>query len=514
MIVEDQSAVVAYLSRPSTHGEDGPVEVMETHISLIFLVGDRAFKLKRAVKLPYVDFSSAELRLAACRKEVELNSPTAPGLYLGAREIRRNAEGRPSFDGEGELVDAVVEMVRFGQTVCSSSTAAHGRLSARQMEEVSHMIALFHRDAPAVPAEKGSAKTGGVLDVNEAGFATSKVFSPAEAETFNHAFRQALGRAAPLLDRRAMEGRSGAAMATCTCATSACSAVDRGCSTASSPSTTASPRSTVLYDFAFLLMDLWHRDLPGFANLAMNRYLDETGDEDGFVLLPFFMAVRAAVRAHVTATQAAETAGGGAHLAEAARSYFELARALLRPAQGGLVAIGGLSGSGKTTVAEALAASVGAPPGARIVESDRVRKGLFGVLAETRLPDTAYAPEISARVYRILAERAEAMLRAGGSVVVDAVFDRPGNRALVEAAARAVGAPFHGFWLEADAARLRDRVTGRVGGPSDATAAVLERQLARDLGEMAWTRVDAGRPLAEVVGAISDLVGNARPPVD
>ncbi len=513
MIVEDQSAVVAYLSRPSTHGEDGPVEVMETHISLIFLVGGRAFKLKRAVKLPYVDFSNAGLRLAACRKEVELNSPTAPGLYLGAREIRRNAEGRPSFDGEGELVDAVVEMVRFGQDCLFDSMAADGRLSARQMEEVSHMIALFHRDAPAVPAEKGSANMAGVLDVNEAGFATSKVFSPAEAENFNRAFRQALGRAAPLLDRRAGEGKirrchgdlhlrniclfgGRPRLFDCIEFNDRIATVD------------------VLYDFAFLLMDLWHRDLPGFANLAMNRYLDETGDEDGFVLLPFFMAVRAAVRAHVTATQAAETAGGGAHLAEAARSYFELARALLHPAQGGLVAIGGLSGSGKTTVAEALAPSVGAPPGARIVESDRIRKNLFGVSAETRLPDSAYVPEVSARVYRTLSERAEAIVRAGGSVVVDAVFDKPGNRALVEAAAHAAGAPFHGIWLETEAARLRDRVTGRVGGPSDATPAVLERQLARDIGEMAWAHIDAGRPLAEVVGVISDLVGNARPPVD
>ncbi len=509
MIVEDQSAVVAFLSRPSTHGENGPVEVMETHISLVFLVGGRAFKLKRAVKLPYVDFSSAWLRLAACQKEVELNSPTAPGLYLGAREIRRDAEGRLSFDGDGELVDAVVEMVRFEQDCLFDSMAADGRLTARQMEEVAHMIALFHRDAPAVPAESGSANMAGVLDVNEAGFATSQVFASAETGVFNRAFRQALDRAAPLLDRRAGEGRirrcHGDLHLRNIC-------LFRGrprlfdCIEFNDRIATVD----VLYDFAFLLMDLWHRDLPGFANLAMNRYLDETGDEDGFVLLPFFMAVRAAVRAHVLATQAAETAGGGARLAEAARSYFELARALLEPAPGGLVAIGGLSGSGKTTVAEALAPSVGVPPGARIVESDRVRKGLFGVSAETRLPGAAYAPEVSARVYRTVTERAEAILRAGGSVVVDAVFDRPGNRALVEAAARAAGAPFRGIWLEAEASQLRDRVLGRVGGPSDATAAVLEQQLARDVGEMSWTRVDSARPLAEVVGTISGIVGNPR----
>lgn len=506
MIVEDQSSVVALLTRPSTHGENGPVEVIETHISLVFLVGDRAFKLKRAVKLPYVDFSSAGRRLAACEKEVELNSPTAPGLYLGTRQIHRDASGRLNFDGDGELVDAVVEMVRFEQDCLFDSMAQAGHLTARQMEEVAHMIALFHRDAPMVPAEKGTANMAGVLDVNEAGFATSSVFPGSETEAFNRAFREALERVSPLLDRRGEDGRirrcHGDLHLRNIC-------LFRGqprlfdCIEFNDRIATVD----VLYDFAFLLMDLWHRDLPGYANLAMNRYLDETGDEDGFVLLPFFMAVRAAVRAHVTATQAAETAGGGAHLAEAARSYFELARALLRPVPGGLVAIGGLSGSGKTTVAEALAPLLGAPPGARIVESDRVRKGLFSVSAETRLPDAAYAPDVSARVYGTLADRAGAILRAGGSVLVDAVFDRPGNRDLVEAAARAAGAPFHGIWLEAEAAELRGRILDRVGGPSDATAAVLERQLARDWGEISWTRVDTARPLAEVIDEIAGIAG-------
>ena len=127
----------------------------------------------------------------------------------------------------------------------------------------------------------------------------------------------------------------------------------------------------------------------------MNRYLDEADDEDGFVLLPFFMAVRAAVRAHVTATQVEEGSADSDKLTAEARSYFELAHTFLQETPPRLVAIGGLSGSGKTTVAEALAAHVGAPPGARIVESDRIRKAMHGVAAETRLPDKAYRPEVS-----------------------------------------------------------------------------------------------------------------------
>src|SRR5690606_15078491 len=140
---------------------------------------------------------------------------------------------------------------------------------------------------------------------------------------------------------------------------------------------------------AFLLMDLWHRGLTDLANLAMNRYLDEADDEDGFTLLPFFMAVRASVRAHVAAMQGGEGGAAGGRLAAEPRAYFDLARDPLRAHPARLVAIGGLSGSGKTTVAEALAAHVGAPPGARVVESDRIRKAMHGVPAETRLPDRA-----------------------------------------------------------------------------------------------------------------------------
>ncbi|RWK26891.1 MAG: aminoglycoside phosphotransferase, partial [Mesorhizobium sp.] len=110
MIVLNQDAVVDMLKDPATYGETGPVETIETHISRIFLVGQRAFKMKRAVNLPYVDFSTPALRVTACEKEVELNSSTAPGLYLGVHRITRQGD-RLALDGSGELVDAVIEMV-------------------------------------------------------------------------------------------------------------------------------------------------------------------------------------------------------------------------------------------------------------------------------------------------------------------------------------------------------------------------------------------------------------------
>ncbi|TPL74224.1 bifunctional aminoglycoside phosphotransferase/ATP-binding protein [Mesorhizobium sp. B2-3-15] len=498
MIVDDQQAAAVFLLDPATHGAIGPVEAIETHISRIFLVGQRAYKMKRAVKLPYVDFSTPALRLAACEKEVELNSKTAPGLYLRVRRITREADDKMAFDGTGQIIDAAIEMIRFDQSKLLDRMATAGELTPALMTAVARMIVQYHRAAPEVHNGTGSFNLMGVLDINEAGFGTSHVFTKQEIETFAGAFRTALARHSGLLDRREAAGKirrchgdlhlrniclfdGKPRLFDCIEFNDQIASID------------------VLYDLAFLLMDLWHRGFPQLANLVMNRYLDEADDEDGFILLPFFMAVRAAVRAHVTATQVEEGSADSDKLIAEARSYFELALTFLQETGPRLVAIGGLSGSGKTTIAEALAAYVGAPPGARIVESDRIRKAMHGVPAETRLPDKAYRPEVSERVYNEMAWRAGLILSEGGSVVADAVFDRPADRERIEKAARHRGIAFSGFWLEADPLILWQRVSERKGGPSDATIDILSRQLLRNATQSSWRRINADRKLVDIV---------------
>ena len=495
---------IRFLENPAAYGVTDPVETIETHISRIFLAGDRAYKMKRDVKLPYADFSTPELRLATCRKELELNSRTAPELYLRVRRITRKAGGEFEFDGDGELVDAVVEMKRFDQSALLDRMAQADKLTPALMTETARVILSFHRGAPVAHSGGGAANIPGVLDINRAGFATSHVFADSEVEAFDASFRVALARHAFLLDRREAAGKvrrchgdlhlrniclidGGPRLFDCIEFNEKIATVD------------------VLYDLAFLLMDLWRRGFPALANLVANRYLDETDDEDGFVLLPFFMAVRSAVRAHVTATQAEESDDGSGKLAGEARVYFELASKLLTEHPARLVAIGGLSGSGKTTIAEALAAHVGAPPGARIVESDRIRKALHGVPAETRLQDRAYRPEVSERVHREMARRAGLILSDGGSIVADAVFDRQADRERIERAAQDRSLPFLGIWLDAAPDVLWRRVERRKGGPSDATVDILSRQLRRGVGAIGWRRIDADRNPAEIVAGILAL---------
>lgn len=498
MAVESQTPAIAFME--ALPAGNAPVETIETHISRVFLVGDRVYKMKRAVKLPYADFSTPTLRLDACRKEVELNSRTAPGLYLGVRRVTREKDGRIAFDGPGILIDAAVEMRRFEQDALFDRIALSGRLTPKLATEVAEMIVTFHHAAPVVHDSGGAANIAGVLDINEAGFRTSRIFDAKEMADFNRSFRVALSEHAALLDRREADGKvrrcHGDLHLRNICLLDGkprlfdCIEFNDQIATIDT-----------LYDLAFLLMDLWHRGLEDIANLVANRYFDLSDDEEGFVLLPFFLALRAAVRAHVTATQAEDGDCAGKLSAEA-RSYFDLARRLLLKTSPRLVVIGGLSGTGKTTVAEALASRVGAPPGARIVGSDRIRKAMHGVPAETRLPDNAYRPEVSDKVYEEMSRRAGAILRGGGSVVADAVFDKPGKRRLIETAALRAGAGFTGIWLTAEQTLLRERVGARRGGPSDATLDVLSRQLERDVGEIAWHKIDASAAPSEIVDRI------------
>ena len=353
MQVDLQAEAIAFLTDPSTHGlapGAGPVEVIETHISVVFLAGDRALKLKRAVKLDYVDLSTVERRLALCEREVELNRRAVPGLYRGVRRITRADDGRLAFDGSGPLVDAVVEMARFDQNGLFDRMALDGRLTPALLDQLAVAVARLHETAPAELAGGGAANIAGVLSINERALEAGELFPLDTVDRVNQAFREALAAVAPLLDRRQGAGRvrhchgdlhlgniclfeNVPAPFDCLEFNEAMATVD------------------VLYDLAFLLMDLWHRGLRDGANLVLNRYLDVVDESDGLPLVPFLMAIRAAVRAHVSATKAADPAEAvhAAALKEAAASYFDLARELLRPVPPRLMAIGGFSGAGKST---------------------------------------------------------------------------------------------------------------------------------------------------------------------
>ncbi|OZA78573.1 MAG: hypothetical protein B7X76_10055, partial [Azorhizobium sp. 39-67-5] len=215
----------------------------------------------------------------------------------------------------------------------------------------------------------------------------------------------------------------------------------------------------------------------------------------------------AAIRAKV-AFDLAALRGANAEAAEAdGRAYFDTARHLLSPdAPPRLVAVGGLSGTGKSTLAARLAPELGAAPGAVHLRSDIERKRLSGCGELDRLPPDAYAPDVTARTYARLRDLAGHALAAGRSVVVDAVHAHPDERAAIAAVARAQGAAFTGLWLDAPADLLRARVEARRNDASDATPEVVDRQGRYEIGELAWARLDARLPLPELGRQAATLI--------
>jgi aminoglycoside phosphotransferase family enzyme/predicted kinase len=511
---EDQREVIAFLSDPASYGAGiERVEIIETHVSLVFLAGTRAYKLKRAVRFPYLDFSTVEQRRAACEAELALNRRTAPAIYQNVRGLVRREGGGIAF-GEGDgAIDWVVVMRRFEQSQLFDALARAGRLDAPLIDALADHIARFHEKAERRPEFGGAAALAAVADENHqclaasegAGFALQKV------EAVGERTRSLLGMLRPLLDRRREEGKvrrvhgdlhlrniclfkGKPVLFDCIEFSEALASID------------------VLYDLAFLLMDLEHRGLEAFGNRLMNRWLDvfeprQRGDEEGLAAMPLYLSLRAVIRAHVTASilQHAEAARHEAVAAEA-RQYLDLALRLFDRAPPCLVAIGGLSGSGKTTLALALAPALGLRPGARVLRSDVARKTLAGVAPEERLPPSAYTEEASRRVYAALCDKAAKALGSGFSVILDAVSLLPEERAAFADAARRAAVPFTGIWLEAPHATMARRLRARRADASDATEAVLALQLSRDPGPLDWRRLDAGAGAEATLAAAQRLL--------
>ena len=266
----------------------------------------------------------------------------------------------------------------------------------------------------------------------------------------------------------------------------------------------------VLYDVAFALMDLWHRGLRRQANLLLNRYLveaDQSANIEALAALPLFLAIRAGIRAMVAANKARVLLSSEARQVEnEARSYFRAANAHLRPPPPKLIAIGGLSGTGKSTLAAKIAHLVGSCPGALHLRSDIERKRLAQVAETAKLPTSSYDRVTTEQVYKELMTKARVALKAGRAVIVDAVFSHPAERKAAKQLVADAGCPFQGFWLSAPSGELIKRVSARQDDASDADAVVVKKQLAYDVGELDWTFVDASGAPEDVAGRVEPLL--------
>jgi uncharacterized protein len=476
------------------HSARRSVERITTHASHLFLVADRVFKLKRAVRYSYLDYSILSARERACRAELDLNRRTAPQLYLGVKAITRRASGGLEFDGDGEAIDWVVEMIRFDREQLFDNLARRGALTAATMRELADEIAAFHAGAEIASSFGGAAEIADVIADNTRHLSSACPPLAREAvAALGSISAAALTRAAKLLDER----RGGGKVRRChgdLHLRNICRFENRPTLFDCIDFSDRIACIDVLFDLAFLLMDLEHRKLRPLGNIVFNRYLDRTDDGGGIAALPLFLSMRAAVRAKVIMDAPAARGDEGA--AGEASAYLDLAQSMLTAGSLRLIAVGGLSGSGKSSLAAALAPDFPPAPGARVIRSDVTRKTLFGVAPETRLPQQAYDRAANDKVYETVGEEAAAILASGYTAIVDAVFLAPEERAAIEQVAARAGAPFLGLWLTAPREVMAGRLDSRRGDASDADRAIMERQAAIDPGPLHWRRLDAAKDLA------------------
>jgi len=446
---------------------------IETHISLVYVGARDAFKLKKAVTRTFLDFAPLAAREFFCRRELALNQPHAPALYREVLPVTRAEDGSLQLGGDGPVLDWVLRMAPLpAEDFLNVRALREEGLSPALLDGLADAVAALHAAAPARQDVDSVARMRIVL----AGNVDSCQAAGIDPWPATAALGALLDRVAPAIAARApvrvrrchgdlhlgnlvlLEGvptpfdalEFDEAMAL----------TDTG------------------YDIAFLLMDLDLLAGRAAANRVMNRYLARTRDDGLLAPLPFWLGLRAMVRAHVEAKRGGD---GGRYLAAAI--------AYAAPVPPRLVAVGGLQGTGKSTLARALAPGLGVAPGALHLRSDEVRKHLAGVSPEARLPPEAYGAAASAAVHDRLFALARAALAAGHSVVLDAMFLDPALRAGARAAAGPH--PFTGLWLEAPLHLLEARVSARTGDASDADVAVLRRAATADPGALDWHRIDA-----------------------
>ncbi len=496
---------------------------VETHISLVFVGPDTVWKLKKAVRLAFLDFTPLEARRRFTLRELELNKPAAPELYRDAVPIVRGPDGAlmicETANTDQKIVDWVLRMARVPPDDFLDVVAAEGRLTPALLDALGDAVAAYHgavtppppQPSPAPrerdplpntpsPAERGRVGEGvppphgtrgrlgegvylamrHVTDGN-AQSALDAGLPEAAVRSWQAHLLAGLDSIAPWLEQRSRDGfvrrvhgdlhlgnlclwRGKPVLFDALEFDEAMATIDLG------------------YDLAFLLMDLDRRVDRAAANRVLNRYVARTGDAELTRGLPVFLSLRAMVRAHVEARR-----GNRAP----AERYLDAATAYLRVTRPIALAIGGLPGSGKSTVARALAPELGNAPGALVLRSDEIRKRQHGVAPEQRLPQSAYSDAASQAVFAQLAELARQTTACGHAVIADATFIDPQDRALVQSAAAAAGVVFVGLWLEAPLPVLEQRISARQGDASDATLAVLRAAAKNNPQAGDWIQVDA-----------------------
>jgi len=458
----------------------GTIEHHETHISHVFLAGEYAYKLKKPVDFGFLNFTTLVKRRAACNDEIRLNRRLAPDIYLDVVPVCQHGD-RVTLDPHGcsddaNVIEYAVRMRRLPQDGLLDRLAARHELQLAHMVDIAKQVAAFHARAdrgaeierygslesiraPALQNfEQTAAYVGRVVTTGRhaALRAATEAFLTTHADRFAERVRT----------HRIVDGHGDLHLR------NMCLMDGRVVIFDCIEFNPALRAGDVMSDIAFLTMDLEHRHLPAHANRFLNEYLEHSHDYAGLPLLDFYQAYRACVRAKVSCFEIEQDPG----LAEEARAYFELAGRFFQPRTGGILITCGVSGSGKTSAARAVALELSGV----MVRSDAVRKHLAGVPLMQRGDAALYAQAMTVRTYAALLAHARTIVGSGRWAIVDAVHARKHERLAVAALAHELQVPFGMLYCEAPHDELVRRLELRTANPhdiSDADVAVLEQQL-------------------------------------
>lgn len=472
---------LVFPERPET------VELLQTHLSVVCLAGDTAYKLKKSIRLPFADFSTLERRRHFCEEELRLNRRLCPEIYREVIPLRRGSDEALKFSSqsEGEIVDYAVRMRRLPADRMLDELLEKGPVKEREVEKIAALMIAFHTKAErgGKVSELGSperlrdfalanfAETGD--QVGEGGIFPERLHQELEKRT-----RADFERWLPRMKKRALSGRvvdgHGDLHARNICLTDPPAIYD---CVEFEPGFRCGDVAT---EHAFLIMDLRYRGHPELAEVYLNAVIDGTGDGELRELIPFLLRYRAMVRAKVSVITAGESElseTARRRAAESARGYLRLAAALAVEETGPWwLMFCGLPASGKSSIANALnQSSGGAWP---VLSSDRIRKELAGVAPTAPLPEAFYEADFSRRTYDELRRRSREAMPKRAVVVLDANFREREERALTWRAARSAGARLAILRVEADEATVTarlDRRTMETNTESDADLAVYQR---------------------------------------
>ena len=401
--------VCSFLSDPKSHNQKNKVHVITTHAARIFLADTVAYKIKLPVKYDYLDFSTLDRRKAVCERELEINKPHAPMIYDSVVAIRQSKGGQLSFNDVGPPVEWAIKMHRFPETDILLRIARRGKLNAEISRRLGHKIAQYHLGLEPVETSDGSQRILEIIDELQREFAELHEFINAkQQDVFIKKIRSEFDAMRHTLDGRAEAGmirrchgdlhlRNLVMVSDQPTLFDALEFDERLATT------------DILYDLAFLLMDMRHEKLLQQSSDTLNRYVLEAWtmvERSGFAVMPLFLAIRAAIRAMVSAQTGLRNPKQLKQRRKEAEEYFSQAIDFLGVIPPKLVVISGFSGSGKSTVASKIAPLVGRAPGAVLLQSDLERKALLGVAEFDQVPVSQYTDEARNLVYEHLMKKA------------------------------------------------------------------------------------------------------------